>query len=238
MARPGITEQQIIDAANQLRNKKQDATLKNVREIIGTGSFSTISKTLEKWRENNPIQEPTDTRDLMATPHEMENKQREMLDEIIRLQAKIDVLTEAQDKTSEEIIALRLENVTLEGLTNDARNLANDMLKQNEQLETVLATMYKFKIHEIVKIFINTDPFNKNIGYLIFNVLVLSYPKTKIDGIKKPVLCDFTVDGQKAIFDEDSLLRYEFNDPYPDLSKAGKYHKKPKKPRYQYIPNK
>lgn len=223
MARPGITDQQVLDAVQQLQNKGQAVTTVKVREIIGSGSLTTVGKKLEKLRENNNILEPTDTRDVTITSQEMESEQREMHDKIIGLEAKIEALMDAQDKTSKETDYLKLENHLLKERAEKAENSAKDMLNQNKQLETVLATMYKFKKHEIVKIFITGNYPNR--GYYLYNVLVLSYPKTKIDGIKKPVLCDFTYDGKKAIFDEDYLERYDTNDPQPDLSKMAKHHK-------------
>ena len=222
MGRPGITEQQIYDAIKQLRNTGQDVSTKKVREITGTGSNTTINKILKKLSENNPIQEST------VTSQEKETKQREMLDEIIRLKAKIDVLTDAQDKTSKEADALKIEKARLDEELKKAQNLAEDLLNENKKLENVLATMYKFEKYEIVKIFINTSRLSKDTGYYLYDVLVLSFPKTKIDGIKKPVLCDFTADNLTAIFDEDSLERYEDRDPRPDNFKKDKYLKKPK----------
>ena len=54
MARGGITEQQVIDAAEGLAACGQAVTVAAVREALGgTGSYSTINPLLAKWREGS-----------------------------------------------------------------------------------------------------------------------------------------------------------------------------------------
>nr|VFJ73098.1 MAG: replication region DNA-binding N-term [Candidatus Kentron sp. FM]VFJ77571.1 MAG: replication region DNA-binding N-term [Candidatus Kentron sp. FM] len=53
MGRPGITEEQVIQAANELQEEGIRPTTTNVQERIGSGSYSTVGKTLAKWREEN-----------------------------------------------------------------------------------------------------------------------------------------------------------------------------------------
>lgn len=51
MARAGISEQQVIEAAEGLAASGQPVTVAAVREALGSGSFSTINAHLGKWRE-------------------------------------------------------------------------------------------------------------------------------------------------------------------------------------------
>ena len=53
MARQGVTEQQVIEAAEGLAASGQPATVSAVREVLGSGSFTTINAHLAKWREGS-----------------------------------------------------------------------------------------------------------------------------------------------------------------------------------------
>ncbi|MDR3477082.1 MAG: DNA-binding protein [Gammaproteobacteria bacterium] len=51
MSRPGVTYQDIAAAANQAKGQGKNITIENIRAILGTGSISTISHHLKKWKE-------------------------------------------------------------------------------------------------------------------------------------------------------------------------------------------
>lgn len=65
MARPGITDQQVFDAAEQLLLESQSVTPTAVRDLLGTGSFSTIAAMLATWKKNNS---PLNAADIPAIP--------------------------------------------------------------------------------------------------------------------------------------------------------------------------
>jgi hypothetical protein len=118
MARAGISEQQVFDAAEQLLQEGQPVTVSAVRETIGSGSFSTISGMLAKWKEANDNRRPADAPDmpesvsramrqlwttawketqsgikaereaLEAARRDMERQSRDMANEIARLEAE------------------------------------------------------------------------------------------------------------------------------------------------------
>ncbi len=50
-----ITYQDVIDACKQLKKDKQTISALNVREILGSGSYSTINKHINNWRANVKI---------------------------------------------------------------------------------------------------------------------------------------------------------------------------------------
>lgn len=51
MSRPGVTYQDIANAANELKGQEKRVTIENVRSILGTGSIGTINNHLRKWKE-------------------------------------------------------------------------------------------------------------------------------------------------------------------------------------------
>jgi hypothetical protein len=67
MARQGISEQQVIEAAEQLLQMGQAVTVSSVREVIGSGSFSTINAWLAKWKETGDRSKPADVPEMPET---------------------------------------------------------------------------------------------------------------------------------------------------------------------------
>lgn len=64
MARPGITEAQVIEAAEALLREGSDVTVAAVRERIGSGSYSTINATLATWRKEHGHKQPANLPDM------------------------------------------------------------------------------------------------------------------------------------------------------------------------------
>lgn len=58
MARTGIEEKDVFEAANRLIEAGEIPTLQAIREKLGTGSFATISAHLKKWREQKIQESP------------------------------------------------------------------------------------------------------------------------------------------------------------------------------------
>ncbi|MCI0654422.1 MAG: DNA-binding protein [Methylococcaceae bacterium] len=73
MARAGITEQQVFEAAQGLLQEGQTVSVSAVRERLGSGSYSTINAHLTKWREDNNNRKPSDIPDI---PSSVENALR------------------------------------------------------------------------------------------------------------------------------------------------------------------
>ncbi|OAI49154.1 hypothetical protein AYO45_03145 [Gammaproteobacteria bacterium SCGC AG-212-F23] len=51
MARHGISYQDVVKAANEVKSQGKNITIEHVRAILGTGSISTIHNHLRKWKE-------------------------------------------------------------------------------------------------------------------------------------------------------------------------------------------
>lgn len=64
MARIGLSEQQVFEAAEALLNEGQGVTVSAVRERLGSGSYSTINTHLGKWREAEGSRKPADIPDI------------------------------------------------------------------------------------------------------------------------------------------------------------------------------
>ena len=52
MAAPRITQDSVFKAADQLSEQGEYPSVSTVREYLGSGSFSTITKYLQQWREH------------------------------------------------------------------------------------------------------------------------------------------------------------------------------------------
>ncbi|MCI0667703.1 MAG: DNA-binding protein [Methylococcaceae bacterium] len=73
MARVGITEIQVFEAAEALLQEGVSVTIAAVRERLGSGSYSTINGHLAKWREENQNRRPSD---LPEIPPSIDNALR------------------------------------------------------------------------------------------------------------------------------------------------------------------
>lgn len=158
MARIGISEQQVIEAAEALLQAGQAVTVSAVREAIGSGSFSTINGFLAKWKEANADRKPADVPDmpdsvsramrqlwasawkegqdgikaereaLEAARRDMERERRDMAHEIARLETETAVQGEELAKLTE----------TLADKTNaldSAEHAVNELKIENARLD-------------------------------------------------------------------------------------------------------
>lgn len=158
MARTGISEQQVIQAAEALLQGGQAVTVSSVREAIGSGSFSTINGFLAKWKESNADRRPADVPDmpdgvsramrqlwaaawkegqdgikaereaLEAARRDMERERRDMAHEIARLETETAAQAEELAKLTE---ALDHKSHSLEL----AEHAVNDLKIENARLD-------------------------------------------------------------------------------------------------------
>ena len=56
VARQGISKDQVYSAADTLREEGTTPTVQAVRDRLGSGSFTTISRHLDEWKTDNAIQ--------------------------------------------------------------------------------------------------------------------------------------------------------------------------------------
>ena len=67
MARIGISQEQVAEAAQALLDEGQNATVASIRKKLGSGSYTTISTHLTKWRETNNNLKPADIPEIPPT---------------------------------------------------------------------------------------------------------------------------------------------------------------------------
>jgi len=60
MGRIGITYQEVAEAVSELQGKQKHPTVDNVRDILGTGSKSTIARFLREWKANHGLNSDDD----------------------------------------------------------------------------------------------------------------------------------------------------------------------------------
>lgn len=151
MARVGISEQQVIEAAEALLQAGQAVTVSAVREAIGSGSFSTINGFLAKWKEANADRKPTDVPDmpdsvsramrqlwasawkegqdgikaereaLEAARRDMDRERRDMSNEIARLEAETAAQAEELAKLTETLTNKTKALESVEQAMNDLK---------------------------------------------------------------------------------------------------------------------
>ncbi len=64
MARQGISREQIFEAAGALQEEGTPATVQAVRERLGSGSYTTITRHLDDWRKEHAGQAPANIPDI------------------------------------------------------------------------------------------------------------------------------------------------------------------------------
>lgn len=95
MARPGVTYTEVANAASQLHNNNQSPTIERVRIILGTGSSTTISNHLKKWKESQDAVGQISLRENL--PQELIALLKNLWDQVIL-------------QSDESINAIKLEN--------------------------------------------------------------------------------------------------------------------------------
>jgi len=133
MARPGITQEQVYEAASELMDEGTAPTVQSVRERIGSGSYTTITPLLNQWREEHAKSTPanvpdipeavqaafgkvwrtaslsaqaeldTERKALEAMRREMEREQADMAAEIDRLERALEEATQSGERIAQEL---------------------------------------------------------------------------------------------------------------------------------------
>lgn len=170
MARPGITFDQVAEAATVLTAEGVRATLDAVRERLGTGSMNTIQRHLKAWRENQPKQPPAPVelpadvaRSMNAWVVQASTVARsEAETEMLRAQAEADLLSKngaqveaERDRLKEEVAALTTERDQAAALAkeraDDLERMARDLERERQvansaQIETA-ASQLRLEAH-------------------------------------------------------------------------------------------
>lgn len=137
MARQGITQEQVFEVAEALAAEGIAPTVPLLRERLGSGSFTTLGAHLKGWKEKHTAKSVSEVHDmpekvraafqqawqvafrsaqadvetqrqaLEAMRREMDREQREMTDEIRRLERDLEAATERGDRLDSTLVEAR-----------------------------------------------------------------------------------------------------------------------------------
>ena len=124
-----ITPEQIFAVADELVEEGKKPTLSNVRKIIGSGSFTTISDAMTEWRENQkeilqPIRE--------TPPDAISSRVNSLSSEIWTIAVKM-----ANSRLNSEREALNNDRTELEATRREAVELADEMSNELDALKVL-----------------------------------------------------------------------------------------------------
>lgn len=169
MARPGVTREQVFEAADALVLEGQAPTVVAVRTKLGGGSPNTIAPLLAEWKEAHetkradtlpPLPEPVEgamrqvwgsawkgaqeqlegEREALATARkDIEKERAEMLAEINRLDAAIEQAQGETRKTAEDLESERRAHDQTKAEVQEARAVAAERDKRIEDQTRELA---------------------------------------------------------------------------------------------------
>lgn len=125
MGRIGITYQDIEEAALSLQAKQKNPTVDNIRELLGTGSKSTIARLLKEWKAKHTIQ----TYGGSTIPIELLNGVKILWD-------KVQEETKAQAALYQQEADQQIENMKVQ--LEQALQQKQELLKQLEISESNL----------------------------------------------------------------------------------------------------
>lgn len=198
MARYGITYEEVADAADQVLRQGQNPTMQAVRDLLGTGSFATLSKHLNTWKSArlmSAVREapqsviPSDkvTRAVESVWEQMNNQAQAEIDKIreeteqkiVHIEEEKELLRTEKEALQESFEKAKLKINHLE--TDDQLRQAEliDVQKQNAVFEVKLrqseADLKRFQ-----------EDAQKHVKELEHNYQeIISYLKTQLEENKK-----------------------------------------------------
>ena len=135
MGRPGITREQVFEAADSIANEGVTPTVMSVRTRLGGGSPNNITKWLGEWKEQN---EASKVEALPPLPEGVESAMRQVWGSAwkgakVQLEAEREALSTARKEIEKERNEMLSEIGRLDGELEEARA---EMRKRSEGLET------------------------------------------------------------------------------------------------------
>jgi len=149
MARPGITKHEVFEAASQLVGQGREPTIAEVRQILQTGSNSTIANHLRDWRKE---QDGTEVLALHSNlPQEALSLIKGLWERLKQLAEDKCILLEREQQG--KVAALNLEvgkyksnNQRWQQLLNQWTEEKKGLVLDNDQLEKALAALENEKL--------------------------------------------------------------------------------------------
>ena len=121
MARTGISKEQVFEVATALADEGTKPSVKEVRERLGSGSFSTISSFLAEWRDEHTAQATAQVPDMPE-----------------RVQSAFTQVWATAAKAAQE--GVETQKQALDAMQREIRQEQADMATEIERLEQALET--------------------------------------------------------------------------------------------------
>lgn len=147
MGRIGISYQDVNKAITELQGKQKNPTVDNIREVLGTGSKSTIAKFLREWKAKHGLQNTDDG----SIPSELLSIVKGLWD---RLQEKsTSVVSEYQREFEDKLVQLqqqltqsKKQEATLQAKTHNYEEELHQQKGINNKLNEALTVEQKEKL--------------------------------------------------------------------------------------------
>ncbi|WP_119329209.1 DNA-binding protein [Cysteiniphilum halobium] len=130
MARPGISYEDILEAIAKLEAQGITPSINNVRDTVGRGSPTTISKFLKQWREERASDKPTATH--KNTEHTMQPATENTITAKVQAaktpEEKPQPKTAVSDKPSTSASTMKAQDPMIQALLTSSNALSSDIL--------------------------------------------------------------------------------------------------------------
>ncbi|MFZ9036289.1 MAG: DNA-binding protein [Francisellaceae bacterium] len=153
MARPGLSYEDVVAAIEKLLDNREKPSINRIREVIGSGSPTTISRYLKEWRTKAMQSNKEDTESnkmhtlIPETPMQMQRPQqpapapaRPSIDVSGIADPMVKALVQSSSQQSQEILADMSEewNIVLNESNTETkvRKLYSALLKEQTRRET------------------------------------------------------------------------------------------------------
>jgi chromosome segregation ATPase len=104
MARPGVTYQEVVNAAIEVKGKGKNPTIENIRAVLGTGSIGTINMHLRKWKASQNQTEQLSIKENL--PEELISLLKGLWERVVQTsEERVTQLEENYQKTLSEMTA-------------------------------------------------------------------------------------------------------------------------------------
>ncbi len=154
MARAGVTFTDIAKAAKKVKSQGHEPTVDRVREILGTGSKSTIAPLLKKWKNNiinndNATDIPSELLEVVKSLYENTQALADMSIQKIKEECDLE-LNELRNNLNDSTESNNKLFEKIEKLDNKASKYKNSIKELNKEAETqnINNSKYEFVINE------------------------------------------------------------------------------------------
>ena len=159
MSRIGITYEEVTNAAKRLQERGENPTVDRVRELLGTGSNSTIARYLRDWKTDSDkaIGNNRLPADLLTIVNGLwETIQEKAMQRILGIEQEAEQKVTAKEL---QLIELQKKYIEQEARIHKLEEDLNRQILENKNLNEVLA----IKQFELSKLYGHSDTINKQI---------------------------------------------------------------------------